>query len=311
MRVRAAVLYGKSERLRTAGFGKRCERTHDGGSIMNIYKVLPDLSNERQMRLWHQGIRKQWSAEDIDWNAPRRIGGEKIRDQLGRVLTPVLTGEQSALYSVSGLIPILGHESKVPAQFYLTTWAVDEARHTELFARYFGRIDREPLSIRKFPAGFLFQSRIISKDPCEWLTGVLASESMAQVVSHELRDLDLDPVLSDICAGIIEDESRHLGFNHIYIEDQFRDMFAADPEGAETKAESLRARMDHVLEGVPPIINAIRDDMKDLGIDMDRVQDILDRVARHRLDKAIYSGKDRALGTKTSLAEPEIEASLQ
>ncbi len=126
-----------------------------------------------------------------------------------------------------------------------------------------------------------------------------------------MRDLDLDPVLSDICAGIIEDESRHLGFNHIYIEDQFRELFTADEEGAEKKAESLRARMDHVLAGVPPITNAIRDDMKDLGIDMDRVQDILDRVARHRLDKAIYGGKDRALGTKTTLSEPEIEASLQ
>ncbi len=203
---------------------------------MNIYKVLPDLSNERQMRLWQQGIRKQWSADDIDWNAPRRIGGEKIRDQLGRILTPVLTGEQSVLYSVSGLIPVLEHLSKVPAQFYLTTWAVDEARHTELFARYFGRIDREPLSIRKFPAGFLFQSRIISKDPSEWLTGVLASESMAQVVSHQLRDLDLDPVLSEICAGIIEDESRHLGFNHIYIEDQFKELYAEDAEKADQKA---------------------------------------------------------------------------
>jgi len=279
-------------------------------SIMNIYKVLPDLSNERQMRLWQQGLRKQWSAEDLNWSAPRRLGGEKIRDQLGRVLTPVLTGEQSALYSVSGLIPVLGHQSQVPAQFYLTTWAVDEARHTELFARFFGRIDREPLSIRKFPAGFLFQSRIISKDPSEWLAGVLASESMAQVVSHELRDLDLDPVLSEICAGVLEDEARHLGFNHIYIEEQFRDLYRENPDAAERKADSLRERLKFVLEGVPPIINAIREDMSDLGIDMDKVQDILDRVARHRLDKAINGGKDQALGTKTPTKEPEIEAAI-
>jgi len=277
---------------------------------MNIYKVLPDLSNERQMRLWQQGLRKQWSAEDLDWNAPRRLTGEKIRDQLGRVLTPVLTGEQSALYSVSGLIPVLGHQSQVPAQFYLTTWAVDEARHTELFARFFGRIDREPLSIRKFPAGFLFQSRIMSKDPSEWLTGVLVSESMAQVVSHELRDLDLDPVLSEICAGILEDEARHLGFNHIYLEEQFRDLYKDDAEAADLKAESLRERMKFVMEGVPPIIDAIRKDMSDLGIDMDKVQDILDRVARHRLDKAINGGKDQALGSKTPTSEPEIESAL-
>ena len=276
---------------------------------MNIYKVMPDLGNERQMRLWYQGIRKQWSAADLDWNRPGRIVSDKMRDQVGRVLTPVLTGEQSALYSVSGLIPVLGHRSEVPAQFYLTTWAVDEARHTELFARFFNRIDREPLSIRKFPAGYLFQSRIISKDPSEWLTGVLASESMAQVVSHELKELDIDPVLSEICAGILEDEARHLGFNHIYIEDQFTEMYSKDPEAAEEKAQGLRERMKFVLEGVPPIINALETELDDIGIDMEKVIHTLENVAISRLDKAINGGKKKAAGeaVKSELA-PEVEA---
>ncbi len=275
---------------------------------MNIYKVMPDLSNERQMRLWYQGIRKQWSAADLDWNAPRRIVSDKLRDQLGRVLTPVLTGEQSALYSVSGLIPILGHQSQVEAQFYLTTWAVDEARHTELFARYFKRIDREPLAIRRFPAGYLFQSRIASKDPAEWLAGVLVSESMAQVVSHELKECDLDPVLSDICSGILEDEARHLGFNHIYIEDQFKALYADDVIAAEEKADSLRKRVEYVMEGVPPIINALSEEMKDIGIDIEKIQYTLDQVAKDRLEKAIRGGRNQALGKDKPIEEPEVEA---
>ena len=135
---------------------------------MNIYKVLPPLDNERQIKLWHKALRAQWSATDLDWNKPRVPRKPSIDDELARVLTPVLMGEQSALYSVSGLIPVLGHRSEVEGQFYLTTWAVDEARHTELFARYYGRLQREPMSIRRFPAGYLFQSRIISKEPAEW-----------------------------------------------------------------------------------------------------------------------------------------------
>jgi hypothetical protein len=79
---------------------------------MNIYKVMPDLSNERQMRLWYQGIDKQWSAEEINWkNALPNVSKSKL-DDLAKVLTPVLTGEQSTLYSVSGFIPVLGHRSK-------------------------------------------------------------------------------------------------------------------------------------------------------------------------------------------------------
>ncbi len=270
---------------------------------------MPDLSNERQMRLWYQGIRKQWSATDLDWNAPRRIVSDKLRDQLGRVLTPVLTGEQSALYSVSGLIPVLGHQSQVEAQFYLTTWAVDEARHTELFARYFKRIDREPLSIRRFPAGYLFQSRIVSKDPAEWLAGVLVSESMAQVVSHELKECDLDPVLSDICNGILEDEARHLGFNHIYIEDQFKALYSENIEAADAKANSLRQRVEYVMEGVPPIINALTQELKDVGISMEKILHTLNKVAKDRLEKAIRGGRNQALGKKEKSAEePEVEA---
>ncbi len=274
---------------------------------MNIYKVMPNLGNERQMRLWQQGIRKQWSAADIDWKAPRRIVSDKLRDDLARVLTPVLIGEQSALYSVSGLIPVLGHQSQQEAQFYLTTWAVDEARHTELFARFFQRMDREPGSIRRHPSGYLFQSRIVSKDPSEWLAGVLASESMAQVLAQELRDLDLDPVLSEVCAGIIEDEARHLGFNHIYIEDQFRDLYSADEEKADAKADGLRARIEHVLAGVPPIIKEIRTELTAIGMDMEKVQHTLDVVAKERLEKAISGGRKQALAGVSPSGESEAE----
>jgi hypothetical protein len=264
---------------------------------MNIYKVLPDLSNDRQMRLWYQGLRKQWSAEDIDWKKALPNVSKSKFDDLARVLTPVLTGEQSALYSVSGLIPVLGHRSEVEGQMFLTTWAVDEARHTELFARYFHRLEREPLSIRKFPAGFLFQSRIISKEPVEWLTGVLVSETAAQLISHELRDLDLDPVLSEICAGVLEDEARHLGFNHVYMCDRFKDIYQKDgEEEAEKFALHLEKRRQYVFEGVAPIFNALTKECESIGMDQEKVVHEVDRITKLRLEKAILAGRKAALG---------------
>ena len=141
---------------------------------MRIYKVLPDLSKKRQMRIWHTALRSQWSAEDLDWSKPQRLSKTGMKDQLARIMTPVLIGEQSALYSVSGLIPVLGTRSEVESQFYLTTWAVDEARHTELFARMFRRIDRQPLSIRRFPRATC--SRVPSS-PTSRQSGLRASSS--------------------------------------------------------------------------------------------------------------------------------------
>jgi len=263
---------------------------------MKIYKVLPDLSKERHLKIWHKALRSQWSAADLRWDAPQRITSERFKDQLGRILTPILMGEQAALYSVSGLIPILGQRSEVESQFYLTTWAVDEARHTELFALFYGRIGREPLSIRRFPAGYLFQSYIVSKEPAEWLAGVLVSEVLAKLVMEEFKRLDLDPVLSEIADGILVDEARHLGFNHIYLEDRFKDFFTADPEEGKRFRDQLHARLQTVLGGVRPMIDGLEQELRDIGIDCRELLHDLGVEAPQRLEKSIEAGQRIAAG---------------
>jgi len=261
---------------------------------MNIYKVLPDLRRERHMSIWHKALRSQWSAEDIDWEKPQRITSSRCKDQMARVLTPILMGEQAALYSVSGLIPVLGNNFEVESQFYLTTWAVDEARHTELFARYYGRLDREPLPIRRFQSAYLFQSQIMSREPTEWLAGVLVSEVLAKLILEEFVRLDLDPVLSEICHGILRDEARHLGFNHIYMEDRFRERYTGGNGSADSSAEELRARMQRVLDHVPPIFDVVDSELAELGIDRHALFDKLGFDASRRLERAISKGRSLA-----------------
>ncbi len=290
---------------------------------MKIYKVLPDLSKERQMRLWHTALRSQWSAEDLDWSKPLRLGRNGMKDKLAKVMTPVLIGEQSALYSVSGLIPVLGSRSEVESQFYLTTWAVDEARHTELFARMFRRIDREPMSIRKLPEGYLFQSAIVSGEPAEWLSGVLVSEVMATKIMEEFCRLDLDPVLSDIADGILDDEARHLGFNHIYLEERFASLYSRDAaagadgegalqgrrpdanapgkdagDGAATAAgegaallERLHRRIDLVLGKLPPVFERLAREFDDLGVERNRLLFEVEGEVHRRLDRSAKAGR--------------------
>jgi len=268
---------------------------------MKIYKVLPDLSRSRHMAIWHKALRSQWSAEDIAWDRPQRITSPRLKDQMARVLTPILMGEQAALYSVSSLIPVLGQSSEVESQFYLTTWAVDEARHTELFARYYGRLDREPLPIRRFPSGYLFQSQIASSEPAEWLSGVLVSEVLAKLVLEEFVRLDLDPVLSDICHGILEDESRHLGFNQIYMEDRFCSLFAGSEGQATETGAALERRMRRVLDHVPPMLEAVAAELDEIGIDRAALLDRLDRDVARRLARSIDRGRRQSgQGTTTS-----------
>lgn len=259
---------------------------------MNIYKVLPSLEKERQMKIWHKALRSQWSAEDLDWSRPQRLTKSRLKDELARILTPILMGEQSALYSVSGLIPVLGHRFEVESQFYLTTWAVDEARHTELFARFYGRLDREPMSIRRFPSAYLFQSRIVSKEPAEWLSGVLVSEVLATLMMEEFVRVDIDPVLSDIAHGILKDEARHLGFNHIYLEDRFGTLFAeGDGSAGEAYAAQLHDRLAKVLEAAVPMFEAVGEELAAVGIDRHWLFEELSKGASQRLDKSILAGR--------------------
>jgi hypothetical protein len=261
---------------------------------MKIYKVLPDLSRSKHMAIWHKALRSQWSAEDINWDRPHRITSSELKDQMSRVLTPILMGEQAALYSVSSLIPVLGSSSEVESQFYLTTWAVDEARHTELFARFYGRLDREPLPIRRFPSGYLFQSKIVSADPAEWLSGVLVSEVLAKLILEEFVRLDLDPVLSDICQGILEDEARHLGFNQIYLEDRFCGLFIESNGSATEAGDSLKRRLHDVLAHVPPMFDAVASELAAIGIDREEILSKLGRDAARRLDRSIERGRKLA-----------------
>ena len=264
---------------------------------MKIYKVLPDLSKDRHMKIWHKALHAQWSASDLPWDTPQRLTDKKLKDQLGRVLTPVLMGEQAALYSVSGLIPLLGKMSEVESQFYLTTWAVDEARHTELFTLFYHRIDREPLPIRRFPAGYIFQSAIVSDDPGEWLSGVLVSEVIAKKLMEEFRRLDLDPILSKVADGILLDEARHLGFNHIYIEDEFKRLTLETEDRGEAREKHLHSHLQQVLAALPPMLDTLTTELRDIGIDRVEMYDKVAEEAVRRLDKSIIAGRrlaDRA-----------------
>ena len=274
---------------------------------MKIYKVLPELNKRRHLSLWHKSLRAQWSAEEINWGVPHRMTSDATKRGLANVLTPILMGEQAALYSVSTLIPILGQNSEVESQFYLTTWAVDEARHTELFTRFYGRIGKEPLPIRRFPSGYLFQSSIVSTEPAEWLAGVLVSEVLASLAMHEFKRLDLDPCLSEIARGILEDEARHLAFNHIYLEDRFTSQFRKNHESGSSFSDELRKRLKSVLATVPAIFDTLEPDLKELKIDRHALFERLSVESMQRLDRSVDSGANVAKGLLANSAEDKLD----
>ena len=122
---------------------------------------------------------------------------------------------------------------------------------------------------------------------------------MAQTVSHEFREADIDPVLSEICDGILEDEARHLGFNHVYLHDRFKDLYEnKGEEEAEAFAAHLEERRKYVLAGVEPIMDALKDEMFGIGLDRERILDTVTTVTKRRLEKSIQTGRKATQGEK-------------
>lgn len=257
---------------------------------MRIHNLIPKLENRKILRLWHQAQESQWSAQAIGWDKPKRLTGKASIDGLGRVLSPILMSEQSAFNSAAALLPLVGRRGETESQYYLTTWLVDEARHAELFARMFRRLDREPLSARRFPHAYLFQASVMADDVAVWLAGLLVSELLAKHMMTAFRDVDVDPCLSDIAERILKDEARHIGFNRIYSEDRLARLKQQDPAAAEAFAAELRGRLAIVVGKVPDLVLGMKDELTDLGF---RVDDIIEGVrseADNRMEQTIRAG---------------------
>lgn len=261
---------------------------------MKVYKVLPDLDKPRHIALWHKSLRAMKPPEGIEWDGPGLSERGDLRDHLARALSPVMMGEQAGLYSITRIVQVLGSECDVDSQLFLSAQAVDEARHMELFALYYRRLERKPLSIRRLPSSYLFQSEIMSENPVEWITGSLVSEVLAKLILEEVVARDLDPTLTTMCRAILEDEARHLAFNHVFLADRFRSLFGRDEGDARDTADHLDARLTRVLERVPPIQEALADDSRALGIDGPDLYERLCADSRRRLHRSIGEGRKQA-----------------
>jgi hypothetical protein len=203
-------------------------------------------------------------------------------------------GEQAAFYSLATIIPILGREMQVESQMFLTSMAMDEARHTELFARVYHRLGEQPISLRRLPSGYLFQSAILSEEPGEWMVGSLVSEVLAKLTLEAFRDLDLDPVLSELCQRILVDEARHLAFNHVFLEDRLAARRSRGADDGASYEAGLRARCEHVLTRVPPVFEALGEDMRAVGVDPAALLDDAFATVRRRLDRSLTASRRQA-----------------
>jgi hypothetical protein len=203
----------------------------------------PDLR-----RLYENAKRDQWNAaKDIDWHQPFDPADGVLADDLIDIYnTPhwdrlsreeraefnrrfanwrlgvLLYGEHGAMLVCSQLVESV---SGSDAKLFQATQVMDEARHTEVLAKY---VEQRLGGLRYPLPGFekeLFDTMLGERRWTIKTIGLqLVAETFAVALFRMLAESSKDPLLRQICQYILQDESRHMGFGMLSLPDVVGEM---------------------------------------------------------------------------------------
>jgi len=262
-----------------------------------------DATRQKLNRLYEHAKRDQWNAsERLDWSIDVDPESELVPDPaIGIWGTPIweklsarqkerlrheaitwqlcqfLHGEQGALLATAQIV------DSVPwfeAKMYGATQVMDEARHVEVYRRFIQeKLGNEyPVNseLKKLLDLILSDSRWDMK----FLGMQIIVEGLALAAFGTMRDTTTNPLLRELTAGVMEDESRHVAFGVLALRE-----FCLDLDEKER-----REREDFVYEASVLMRDRIqnREVWERLGLDADACvaaseESGLAKEFRHRL----------------------------
>jgi hypothetical protein len=224
------------------------------------------LRKQNLLALYEKGKAQNWNATELDWstevdmarimrertagagglvnqllNPPRPLSpDENVGLQLHMnafMLSQFLHGEQGALLATAKIVETVPWAE---AKFYAASQVLDEARHVEVYHRYL--TEKLGLSYGVHPS---LQSLLddILRDPRWDLTFLgmqILVEGLALAAFGLLRMMMTgEKLIQDITSRIMADESRHVAFGVIALDNVY---------AKEMSAGELREREDFVIE---------------------------------------------------------------
>jgi hypothetical protein len=218
--------------------------------------------------LYNKAAASQWnSVTDLDWDTdvdPERViadeapalrlarvaatlpgspmgaWGDKQFTELGvelfkAQLSQFMHGEQGAMMTAAKLVETVPW---IDAKYYAATQTMDEARHTEVFARYLQEKIGEAYPMGPFLQGQIFGLLEDSRWDIAYLGMQIVIESLALAAFGDLLRRTSEPLLTKLLRYVMADEARHVAFGIVSLGEYYRGLTA--PE--------LRERQDFLLE---------------------------------------------------------------
>lgn len=240
-----------------------------------MLRLFPKIDRDDIIvRLFYKAVANQWSAEDLDWEAP--VGLTPRQSQaLTNIITPVYLGEQSAMNGAARVLPDVIAAGETSAQLYLSTFLLDEGRHFDALTRLYEHLGHAPLPMRKMPDMLKYHHRLSQGDRIDWLWGILISDLFAREFYLLFGKVQPKALFGRMSLQILRDESRHQAFAHAYLKN-------AIPHLSDARRQGLVDMKDELLEILDAMNRRLTPDTDALGIDGDAfVKDLILNIEAH------------------------------
>jgi hypothetical protein len=273
-----------------------------------------ERDRDQLVTLYNKGMSSQWnSVTDLDWNtevdpeelirtspqqsvivtlaraaadvdgSPLASWGEREFLQLGiesmkAMLSQFMHGEQGAMVVAAKIVETVPW---IDARYYAATQTMDEARHTEVFAKYLRTKLGDAYPMSPFLEAQITALMEDSRWDIAYLGMQIVIESLALAAFGSMLRSTEEPLLKKLLRYVMADEARHVAFGVLSLGEYYQ---------ALTDAE-LKERQEFLCENT--LRNRSRSTTPEIwermGVNVEAVRPSLFEAAS-RLDTSVFTG---------------------
>jgi hypothetical protein len=259
--------------------------TFDASYTWNYGVKRQDLRN-----LYEKAKREQWNAtEQLAWSTDVDPEAEHIpdiqipiygthiwerltpgevkklrRESLAWTLSQFMHGEQGALLATAQIVDAT---PSFDAKLYGSSQVMDEARHVEVYARYLREKMTRQYPVNRHLRALLDQILTDGRWDMKYLGMQIMVEGLAMAAFGFMHQTCSEPLLKDLTHYVMKDESRHVAFGVLALQEFYKDLSASE----------RRVREEFLFEGCRLMRDRLlmEDVWEEMGWPLDEVREIV------------------------------------
>ena len=279
------------------------------------------------LRLYHKAKRLgAWDPAAVDFTQDRRDweGLDELQQQTILSLTSLFAaGEEAVTLDLLPLVLAIAREGRVEEEMYLTTFLYEEAKHTELFARFLVEVAGSPPDLERFHVASYKKvfydelpatmERLLTDPSRDALARASVTYNMivegvlAETGYHSYHEsLAANRLMPGLCAALVDikrDESRHIAYG-VYLLSRLVAEDAAIWDVIESRMEEL---FPFALGVVSETFSMYENGVTPFGLEQSMFTDYASSQFARRYSR-IERSRGRTLAEVDAIAEEEAAA---